>query len=67
VPASRYGRLSIELESYQGITEGTAYPLTPADLELLATALTEAISYRQARASAEDRALLAAYHTLAAQ
>jgi hypothetical protein len=64
-PVTRYGRLSMDLGEYQGTPEGTAYPLTIEDHELLADALAEAISYRQVRASAEDRALLAAYRALA--
>ena len=62
-PITRYGRLSIKLEGYRG--SAVACPLPTGDLELLAAALDEAISYRQARVSAEDRALLAAYQMLA--
>lgn len=65
-PIERYRDLDDELESYDGIIEGKAYPLTGDDLDTLAAALSEAITYRTGRNAPEDRALLAAYRMLAA-
>jgi hypothetical protein len=64
-PITRYGDLAAPLVALQDAREGTAYPLTVQDRELLAAALPEAITYRQERDGATDRALLAAYRELA--
>jgi hypothetical protein len=65
VPITQYGNLDYGLESYEDVQEGIAYPLAAADLDTLAAALAEAITYRASRDAPEDRALLAAYRELA--